>query len=331
MKAVILDYDSLAPADLNMDALWSQLFEWRHYSQTVANETLQRLLGAEVVLTNKVVINAQCIKQSPQLKLIIIMATGTNNVDLRAAAACGVQVCNVVDYSTASVVQHTFSLILALATALPQYQQDIRRGRWQQSPFFGLLTHQIQELAGKTLGVVGYGAIGRGVALVAQTFGMHVLVANSFREESESSEEGGDEDSDEKVQRYPLSAMLPRLDILTIHCPLSERTRGLIGTDELAMLKAGAWLINVSRGGIVDEAALAQALRVHHLAGAGVDVLAQEPPDGSSPLLDPALTNLILTPHSAWGSQQARQRLVDQLAEILSAYACGRIINSVLE
>lgn len=324
MKAVILDYDSLAPGDLNMEALWSQDFQWQKYPQTSVNETAPRLQGAQVVLTNKVVISAEHIQQNPQLKLIVIMATGINNVDLPGAAACGVQVCNVRDYSTASVVQHTFALMLALATALPQYQQDLRSGRWQQSPFFGLLTHQIQELAGKTLGIIGYGTIGRGVADVAKAFGMKLMIAQSHRGELSEAEVGS-------MPRYPLSVMLPQLDVLSIHCPLSDNTRGLIAERELAMMKPQAWLINVSRGGIVDELALAQSLKDKRLAGAGIDVLALEPPDDNNPLLDPALSNLILTPHSAWGSQQSRQRLVDQLADILSAFCAGRIVNSVLE
>lgn len=319
MKAVILDYDSLAVDDLDLQALWQQPFEWQCYGLSTPEDLQQRLSEAEVVLTNKVVINRAHLQANKQLKLIVIMATGTNNVDLQAARECGVLVCNVVNYSTPAVVQHTFALMLALATRLLDYTQDVAAGDWHKSPFFGLLTHQIQELSGKTLGIIGYGAIGRGVADIARSFGMQVLVAQSFR----------DRQNELSEQRLPLSRLLPQLDVLSIHCPLTDLTRGLIAEKELLQLKPGAWLINVSRGAIVDEEALFKVLKNGHLSGAGVDVLVTEPPDNTSPLLRENLPNLIVTPHSAWASQQARQRLVDQLAKVLQCYLAGDPLNVV--
>ncbi len=321
MKTVILDYASLAPEDLVVSPLWELPLQWQVYELTAAEEVDERIEGAHIVLTNKVVISESHLLKNPQLKLIIVMATGTNNVDLQAAAKHGVMVCNIVNYSTPAVVQHTFMLILALTGRLVDYHDDVRAGRWQNSAFFGLLDHQIQEIEGKVLGIVGYGAIGKRVASVADSFGLQVRVANSFSDHPVESVVEGVVKS--VVKRYPLNELLPQVDILSIHCPLTEATQNLIGPAELALMKPSACLINVGRGGIVDELALAQALKEGRLAGAGVDVLTQEPPVEGNPLLDENIPNVIITPHNAWGSQQARQRLVNQLLDILSAFCDG--------
>lgn len=312
MKAVILDYDTLAPQDLNLEALWALPFDWQTFTATTAAETRSRLSGFSIVCTNKVQITREHMLAHDSLKLIVIMATGTNNVDLEAAREMAIPVCNIVDYSTPSVVQHTIALMLALSTRLIDYSGDVQRGEWQKSKFFGLLNHQVQELAGKTLGIVGYGAIGKGVAKAAESLGMKVLIAQSLSNNGANTEDAS--------HRLPLADLLAQIDVLSLHCPLSDQSRNLIDAAALARLKPNAIVINVSRGGIIDENALLYALRNKQLAGAALDVLAQEPPQGDHPLLSAKVANLIITPHSAWASQQSRQRLIDQMVGIFRQF-----------
>ncbi|MFB6260688.1 MAG: NAD(P)-dependent oxidoreductase, partial [Thiohalorhabdaceae bacterium] len=245
--------------------------------------------------------NVAEIASADRLKLIAIAATGTNNVDLEAARAHGVAVANVVGYATPSVTQHVFGLLLALTTHLPEYREAVRAGRWSESPHFCLLDYSIEELAGRTLGIAGYGELGRKVADVAKAFGMDVRIAQL-------------PGRPERPDRTPLAELLPDLDALSLHCPLTDETRGLIGPRELARLPDHALLINTARGGIVDEPALAEALSAGTIGGAGVDVLGQEPPPHHHPLLAADIPNLIVTPHTAWASRQARQRMADEFA-----------------
>ncbi|HUH38851.1 MAG TPA: D-2-hydroxyacid dehydrogenase [Spongiibacteraceae bacterium] len=319
-RGVILDYASLAPADLVLEGLLNCLPHWDIHETTAPDQVAARIAAAEVVLTNKVVLDAAALAAAPQLRLIAVMATGTNNIDLPAAARRGITVCNAVGYSTPSVVQHTFALLLALSTRLVDYHQAVRRGDWHRSPFFCLLDYPIEELAGRRLGLVGRGALGQAVAAVARAFGMEVRFAASLRR-----------DAPPDPGRPPLAELLAWADVLSLHCPYSAETHALIDAAALDRMRPGALLINTARGGIVDEQALADALRSGHLGGAGIDVLATEPPrDGSSPLLAAGLPNLILSPHSAWGSRQSRQRLVDQLAQIVDGFVAGRVHNRVL-
>jgi glycerate dehydrogenase len=241
-----------------------------------------------------------------------VAATGTNNIDLEAAAERGITVCNCQSYGTPSVVQHVFALILTLATRLCDYRQAVAEGRWQLADQFCLLDYPIQELAGKTLGIIGYGELGRSVARIAEAFGMRILIAQR---------PGTSEPVEDRI---PLATLLPQLDILTLHCPLTSETRGLIGAWELALMRRNALLINTARGGIVDELALAEALKRGALGGAGVDVLTEEPPVQGNPLLAGDIPNLIVTPHCAWGSREARQRLVAQLAENIQGFLTGK-------
>jgi glycerate dehydrogenase len=250
------------------------------------------------------------------LRLICIAATGTNNVDLAAARGRGIAVCNVTGYATASVVQHAFALILALTTRLAEHAAAARDGRWAASDLFCVLDFPFRELAGKALGIVGCGELGRGVARVAEAFGMTVLIA---QRPGGPPQEG----------RLPLDELLARSDVVTLHLPLADNTRGLIGARELALMKPDALLIDTARGGIVDEAALVEALRCGRLGGAGVDVLAVEPPRGGSPLLDDPPPNLIVTPHVAWASREARQRLIEEVARNIEAFGEGRDRNRV--
>ncbi len=313
---VFLDFETMAAADLDLDAFQSALPEWRIYEATEPREVRERIQGAGVVVVNKVVLDAACLRAAPALRLVCIAATGTNNVDLAAARAAGITVCNVRGYSTASVSQHAFALILALATRLLDYDAAVRAGRWQRSRQFCFLDYPITELAGRTLGVVGYGELGRAVARLGEAFGMRIVIAQR---------PGGAP----QPGRVPLEDLLPQVDVLSLHCPLTEHTRGLIDREALARMQPHAILINTARGGIVDEPALAAALREGRIGGAGVDVLSTEPPREGNPLLAGDIPNLIVTPHSAWGSHAARQRVIDEVVRLIEAFLAGRPDNVV--
>lgn len=315
-RGVVLDLRTIDRADLNLGPLQQALPHWSRYPHTSPAETAGRIRGAEVAVTNKVVLERALLRQAEALRLICIAATGTNNVDLDAARELGIAVTNVAGYSTPAVVQHLFAMILTLVTRLDHYRAAVGRGDWTRSEMFCLLDYPITELAGKTLGIVGYGALGRGVSRAAEGFGMRVLLAQR---------PGGAA----TPGRLPLRELLPQADILSLHCPLTAATRNLIGSAELRAMQPHALLLNTSRGGIVDEAALADALRTGAIAGAGIDVLAEEPPRPDSPLLAADIPNLILTPHSAWGSRESRQRLVHQVAENIRAFYRGESRNRV--
>ncbi|HJF27624.1 MAG TPA: 2-hydroxyacid dehydrogenase [Acinetobacter lwoffii] len=316
MNGVFLDYTSLDKQDLDMQALRAAFDALTLYPLTSADVLLERVADAEVIITNKVVINAETIRQCPQLKLILISATGTNNVDLAEARARGIVVCNCQAYGTSAVAQHTLMLMLNLATSFLSYQRAIQQGEWQKSTQFCLLDAPIVELAGKTLGIVGYGELGQAVARLAEAFGMQIRIAALPGRPADES-------------RIPFAALLPQVDFLSLHCPLTEDTHHLISHAELDAMKPGAFLLNCARGGIVDEQALAQALREGKIAGAATDVLSVEPPKEGNVLLDASIPNLIVTPHNAWGSVDARQRIVDQLLENVEAFKQGQPIRQV--
>ncbi|HKJ71536.1 MAG TPA: 2-hydroxyacid dehydrogenase [Gammaproteobacteria bacterium] len=316
MRGVFLDSESLDRGDLDLTPL-ERAGDWTLHPHTRPDQVAERVRGAEVVITNKVPLDAGAIAGAGDLRLIAIAATGTNNVDLEAARAAGVGVANVVGYATPAVTQHVLALLLALATRLPDYRAAVRAGRWSESLHFCLLDFPIDELAGRTLGIAGYGELGRSVARVADAFGMEVRIARL-------------PGRPEQAGRTPLAELLPQLDALSLHCPLTDETRGLIGADELARLPDHALLINTARGGIVDEPALAEALRTGTIGGAGVDVLGEEPPAADHPLLADDLPNLIVTPHIAWASRQARQRMVAELAANVTAFAAGEARNRVV-
>ncbi|WP_216935128.1 2-hydroxyacid dehydrogenase [Acinetobacter sp. BY484] len=318
MKAVYLDYASLDQQDLDFQALHAAFDPLVLYPTTSAAEIMSRVADAEVIISNKVVIDAATIQQCPELKLILISATGTNNVDLEAAKARGIVVCNCQAYGTSAVAQHTIMLMLNLATSFLSYQRALQQGEWQKASQFCLLDAPIVELAGKILGIVGYGELGHAVAKLAEAFGMKVLIAALPNRAVDAS-------------RVPFAELLAQVDFLSLHCPLSEDTRHLISHAELEAMKTSAFLINCARGGIVDEAALAEALRAGKIAGAATDVLTVEPPKQGNVLLDPTIPNLIVTPHNAWGSVDARQRIVDQMVENVAAFKQGQPIRQVNE
>ncbi len=318
MRAVLLDRASLDLDDLNFNKLES-IFEKIHYFEvTLAAQTVEHIGTAECAIVNKTVLCRSVLERCPRLRLICVLATGTNNVDLQAAAACGITVVNCRGYGTASLVQHVFMLVLALSRNLLSYVRDVRGGHWARADQFCLLAHPIGELEDRVLGILGYGEIGRRVAQTAELLGMSVRVAQRpgvRRPEAD---------------RMRLEELLAEVDVLSLHCPLTPETRGLIGTAEFARMKNTALLINTARGGIVDEAALADALRTGQIAGAGVDVLNEEPPRQGNPLLELDIPNLIVTPHCAWGSRQARQRLIEQTAENVINWLAGKPLRVVV-
>lgn len=299
-----------------MSALEASFDALSLYPSTSQAQLLERVQYADVIMSNKVIVDAVTIQQCPNLKLILISATGTNNIDLVQARAQGIVVCNCQGYGTSAVAQHTLTLMLALATSLLQYDRAVQQGQWNKSPIFCLLDFPIVELEGKTLGVLGYGELGQAVAKLAEAFGMKVLVGSLPNRPSDSS-------------RIPFTALLPQVDFLSLHCPLTEDTRDLIDAKAFDAMKPSAFLINCARGGIVNEADLADALVQGKIAGAATDVLTVEPPKEGNVLLDSHLPNLIVTPHSAWGSVDARQRIVQQMVDNVAAFKAGQPIRQV--
>jgi len=313
----ILDADTLGPG-LDLEAFERLAEHWDWYDHSQHAYAAERLGDAELVVTNKVAIGREAFERAPRLRCVCVAATGFDHVDTQAARDHGVTVVNCTGYATASVVQHTFALLAALATRLELYHDAVRQGRWSESPHFCLLDYPITELDGKTLGIVGYGTLGRGVAALASALGMEVMVA---------ARPGAATIPNDRVA---LSTLVESADVISLHCPLTAATHGLIGEAELARMKDTAFLINTARGPLVDEAALAQALRDGTIAGAGVDVLGAEPPPSDHPLLANDIPNLIVTPHTAWASHAARQRLVDQMVANMHAFAAGDPANVVV-
>lgn len=291
--------------------------EWVDYPVTAAVEVVERLRGAQVAVVNKVQLDRAVLEQLPGLRMIAICATGTDNVDLAAARERGIVVSNIRGYARHAVPEHVFALALALRRNLIAYRGDLRRGLWQQSEQFCLFTHPIRDLAGSTLGIVGRGVLGESVAALGRAFEMDILFA----------EHKGARDV--RPGYAPFDEVLAASDVLTLHCPLTLATRGMIGMPELARMKRSAILVNTARGGLVDEAALARALREGAIAGAGFDVLSEEPPRDGNPLLELDLPSFILTPHVAWASDRAMQAMADQLVQNIEAFVAGAPRNRV--
>lgn len=286
--------------------------EWRDYGSTRPEEVFERLQDATIAVVNKVPLGADVLERLPSLKLIAVAATGTDNIDLEFCRARGIEVKNVRGYARETLPEHVFMLALALSRNLIGYRDDVRAGLWHRSEQFCLHTREIRDLHGATLGIVGYGTLGRGVERLARAFGMEVLI---------SERKGADE---VREGRTPFDEVLRRSDVLTLHVPLTKETRYLIGHQELLLMKRSAILINCARGGVVDEWALAGALRKGRLGGAGVDVLSTEPPSLGNPLLDHDLPNIIVTPHVAWAGDCAQQTLADRLVDSIEEFVNGR-------
>jgi glycerate dehydrogenase len=315
MRGLFLDIDTVDRGDLDLAGLRATLSEWT-FRQTGTGKAGAQQLQADIIVSNKVLVDASTINSSANLKLICIAATGTNNVDLAAAAKRGVPVCNVRNYATASVVEHVFSLVLCLARSLPQYIQAVEHGGWQKSNTFCMLDYPVTELAGRTLGIIGCGELGNAVAAMGRAFGMQVLMAERRGEPA-------------RHGRTPFTEVLARADIISLHCPLNADTQNLVGAAELRCMKQDAFLINTARGGIVNESELAEALLSGEIGGAALDVLAEEPPSTGNLLLSLSLPNLIITPHIAWASSISRQRLVDEIAANIRAFLDGKPRNVV--
>jgi len=316
VRAVFLDFGTVSSGDLDTGPLERVLPGIVLHGRTAQADVPSRVAGCEVVLANKSVIDGATIAASPQLRLVALTATGVDNVDVAAARAAGVAVCNLRDYCTDSVAQHVFAMLLALTHRVADYQALVAGGRWQEAGQFSVFPYPIRELRGRRLGIVGYGTLGRRVAELGGAFGLQVEIA---------ARPGGAP----AAGRVDLDALLPRVDVLSLHCPLTPATRGLIGRERLARMKPDAVLINTARGALIDTEALADALKSGRLGGAGIDVLEREPPPVGHPLLDPSIPNLILTPHVAWAAREARQRCLDELALNVQSFVDGGRRNRV--
>ena len=291
--------------------------EWIEYGETDDGQVVDRLRDAAIVICNKLSLRGDVLSQLPKLKLIAVAATGTDNVDLDYCRTHNIAVCNTRGYAASSLPEHALMLMLALRRNLVAYRDDVRAGRWHEARKFCLLDHPIGDLRGTVLGIVGFGTLGQAMGQLGRAIGMDVIVAE--RKSATSIRAG----------RKSLRDVLRLSDVLSLHCPLTEETKNLIGAGELSQMKSDALLINTARGGLIDDYALLDALKEGRLGGAGIDVLRVEPPREGNPLLDADLPNLIVTPHNAWASRQAMQTLADQLVENLEAFVRGEPRNLV--
>lgn len=314
MKIVLLDAYTLNPGDLSWEPLLA-MGDVQMHERTPASMIIERGRDADIVLTNKVPVSRETLEQWPHLRAIVVLATGYNVVDVEAAAERGIPVMNVPSYSTASVAQLTFALLLELAQHVGHHAHTVREGKWSASPDFCYWERPLLELHGLTLGIVGYGTIGREVATIARAFGMKVLACRSRN--VECPEEG----------IVTLETLLRSSDVVSLHCPLTPDNHGFINAETLALMKRGAILINTSRGPLINEADLAAALESGQLAGAGLDVLSSEPPSPENPLL--RARNCMVTPHIAWATRAARQRLLNTVVSNIQSFLAGKPHNVV--
>lgn len=316
MKGCILDKRSFDRGDVELALLCDQLEHWNHFDSTRDEQVDDRIAGCQVVITNKVRLSRRNIEAADQLQLVLVAATGTDNVDLEACRQQGIAVCNARQYSNPAVVQHTFTLMLCLMTNLINYHRDVAEGLWSQSDVFCLLDHPIRELTGKSLGIVGYGNLGSAVAKVAEAFGMRINICQR-------------PNTAPNAGRLPLHELLATSDVVSLHCPLTPDTTHLLNKETLGLMRSDAILINTARGAIIEPESLARALKQGTIGGAGIDVLDTEPPSLDHPLLARDIPNLIVTPHNAWGTRESRQRLIDQMANNLRSWREGSPLNLV--
>lgn len=315
MKIVVLDGHTENPGDLSWAEL-EKLGELTVYDFSEPAEAAERMADAEIVLTNKTVITREMIESHPHLRMIGVLATGFNVVDTVAAAERHIPVCNVPSYATDAVAQYTFALLLELCHRVGAHNQAVQEGRWTQGREFCFWDYPQIELSGKTMGLIGYGRIGKAVERIARAFDMTVLHTTSSGREGSVS----------------LDEVLRQSDVISLHCPLTKENRHLISHETIAKMKPGVLLINTGRGPLVDEAALREALLNGHVAGAAMDVTEQEPIPADSPLL--GLDNCLITPHIAWAAKEARQRLMNTVVENVRAFLQGspvNVVNSILE
>ncbi|HEY8520246.1 MAG TPA: D-2-hydroxyacid dehydrogenase [Gammaproteobacteria bacterium] len=319
-KTVFLDAATLGPGidTGKLDAL----VDAEYYPYSTPAEVAERIRDCKIAITNKAPISGDAIAGAPDLELIVVSATGTDNVATAVARERGVAVANIRDYCSTSVVQHVFALVLGLTQHVGRYHALVVGGEWTRSRSFALFDYPIRELAGRTLGIIGYGSLGQAVGRLGESLGMRLAVAARRGLAPDQVPSG----------RVPFETVLEQADVLTLHCPLTEATHHMIGRAELGRMKRDALLINTARGALVDNEALVEALREGRLAGAGIDVLPTEPPTPDDVLLRAAaeLPNLIVTPHIAWAAKEARQRALDQVTENIAAYLRGERLRRVV-
>lgn len=316
IRIVFLDRDTLSPETVVRAP--SVPHEMVVHARTAPHEVAERIRDADVVVTNKAPVRAEALAGATKLKLIAVSATGTDIVDLAEAKARGIAVCNIRNYAKHTVPEHTFALMLALRRSILPYRQSVTEGRWQQAAQFCYFDYPISDLGGSTLGIIGHGTLGQSVGKIAEAFGMTVLAA------------GRRGATELKPGQTAFDEVLKRSDVITLHCPLTPETRGVIGAREFALMERKPLLINTGRGGLVDEPALEKALDAGQIAGAGFDVTDGEPPAADSPMMRiAARENVILTPHVAWASREAIQALADQLIENIELFFAGTPRNLV--
>ena len=319
MKAAFLDFATVGSDEVDVSPLQSLTESFDVYDNTPPEEVVDRVAGCDFVYVNKVRFTREIIEQSSDLKFIGLIATGTDNVDLDAAREKQIAVCNIRAYCTHSVVEHVFAVLLSLSHNIGNYHASVRRGDWQNAVDFCMLGFPIRELSAMTIGIVGYGELGSNVARVAESFGMKVII--SRRPGTTDGQEDG---------RLEFEDVLREADVVTLHCPLTAETRGLIGARELELMKPDGFLINTARGGLVDSAALVKALADGVIAGAAIDVLTAEPPVDGDPILDYDGDNLIVTPHIAWATVEARQNAINEVALNVESFLGGGRRNRVV-
>jgi glycerate dehydrogenase len=317
-KAAFLDFATLGP-NVDTKAL-EALVDVRYHDCSDLFEVGPRLTDCDIAIVNKSQIGGDAMREARRLKLIALCATGSDNVDVATAKQCGVAVANIRDYCSTSLAQHVFALILGLTQQIGGYVALVRRGAWQESRTFAMFDFPIRELTDRTLGIVGSGPLGQAVARLGQAFGMQVAIAARL----------GTRRGEVPPDRVHFDDLLERADVLSLHCPLNATTKHMIGAPQLKRMKRDALLINTARGGLVDSEALAQALRTGEIGGAGIDVLANEPPPDDHPLLASDIPNLVVTPHVAWAAQEARQRALDQVTENIADFLRGGSLRRIV-
>ena len=319
MKAVFLDFATVGSNELDISPLLQVLPDLEVFDNTAPDQVVERLAGAQVVFANKVRLTQDILNQTDAIRFIGLTATGVDNVDLAAAKQHGVAVCNIKAYCTQSVVEHVFAVLLSLSHNIGRYNQSVRAGNWQKASDFCMLEFPLRELSAMTIGIVGHGELGRGVEKISRQFGMSVLIARR------PGQDPADEDG-----RTELRELLQQCDVVSLHCPLNDETEDLISAAELRLMKPTAILINTARGGLVDSAALVDALDTGEISAAAIDVLPQEPPVDGNPLLDYAGDNLIVTPHIAWATVEARQNAINETALNVAAFLDGKERNRII-
>lgn len=316
VKIVVLDGYTLNPGDLSWNKL-KALGNTEVYEYSTAEEIMERAREAEIILVNKAILNADILKALPKLRCICVTATGYNNVDIKFAKSKDIIICNVSGYGTDSVAQHVFALLLELTNQVGIHHESVQNGDWSRCRDFSYWKTPLVELAGKTMGIYGFGKIGQQVANIAMAFGMKILSTHKHPKR----------DARPGVTFVSIEELFTQSDVITLHAPMTDENKGIVNKDLLSKMKSTAFIINTARGGLINEADLKSALENDDLAGAGLDVLSEEPPKNGNILF--GVKNCIITPHNAWGSREARERLLDETVENVAAFLQGEPRNVI--